>query len=497
MNLRLRSNAIMAVAEQLVVGITFFVLYGVLIRSVGAEQVGILSLVLVLTSVGQLANIGFGSALLRAIPMHEGRGERHLSIASIETSALCSALFYGGLLLIAYYPFQYLITIQAGPQYAPTIAAMMVPATINVFAMGLGAVSTAGLSSIMRNDLRAVANIVGGILCLAIVFLATPRYGVVAGFWALAAQSIFVLLATWLFLYRQLPGLHLIPRRLNRTVMRDLVKVGYKLQLQSLLVMALEPLSRLLIGHFGTLSQVTYFSMAARYVMQMRGIVYSASQPILSAFSYLRESDPARQQQLYATFSTVIGLAAIAMLSATAAAAPFVGELWIGKREPLFEGFAILQSLGWLAVTVILGSYFNAYSLGFLRYNLGSHVVMAVANLVLGVALGWAFGPWGVVVALTISLVLAGLIMGIGNARFQPHGSRFLSLSNMATLALGCAAVGTAVAGYHFVRGYWPMLASGLASGVIWAAVMLPAFAFHSERGLILNLLRLRIKRRG
>ena len=132
MKLRMRRNVVAASAEQILVGITFFVIYGVLVRRVGPEGVGVLSLVLVLSSIGSLANIGFGSALLRFVPMYEGRRDREMSVLAIESAVICSAIFYGALLALIYYPFQLLVSAQVGQAHAADVRSMMLPATITV-----------------------------------------------------------------------------------------------------------------------------------------------------------------------------------------------------------------------------------------------------------------------------------------------------------------------------------------------------------------------------
>lgn len=495
MNLRLRNNALAGLLEQVAVGATYFLFYGILVRVFGASDVGVVSLVLVLSSVGQFANVGFGSALMRYLPMYEGRGDRARSLHAIESAMICATVCYSIALAIIYYPFELLITMQVGQGHAAAVHSMMVPATINVLVLGIGAVTSAALSALMRSDLRAISNVFGSAICLGVLIGGAPVFGPVAAFWALAAQSVAALIASWFFLRRTLPGLNLIPRRLSREMIGELVRFGYKLQAQALLLTAVEPVSRLLIAHYGSLAQVAYFSMSARLLWQVRLLIYSAAQPVLSAFAYLREHDPERRQALYAAFSSIIGLASILGLSATVAASPFIAELWLGSREEAFELYVAILAVGWLGMTANLGSYFNAYSIGHLRYNLFSHVVMAAFNVVAGPTLGMAFGPVGVVAAMSASLLLAGAVISIGNRRLEPAPPAAAFKADIIAFALGCAAAALAVAAYHWCRVEWSSVPSAAVAGALWMLVMTPALLNHPGRPAATRFLSFRAAR--
>ena len=487
MKINLRGNAAAAAVEQVVVGATFLIFYGLLIRQHGADLVGVLSLVLVLSSIGVMANAGFGGAVARFAPIFEGRGDRASTVRCIETTVLCTAALYAILLLIVFYPFRAMITWQAGETYAQLVADLMVPATLYVFALGVGTTTTLTLTALQRSDLRLWANTAGAILALAIVIWAAPRNGIQAGLWALAAQASLVLIVTWLQLCRLLPELHLVPWRFSLSMARELLKIGANLQVQSLLVAALEPISRLLVGHFGALVHVTYFAMASRFVIQVRALIFAGAQPSLSAFGYLKETDAGTLGPLYARVSMFTGFLALVAMSATAGAAPFVGEVWIGERQDNFVAFVVILAAGWLANTMVLGSYFFAYAIGRMTYNLTSHIVMLVLNLALGPALGFLFGPTGVVTALAIALLASGLIMGIGNARLTPD-RKGVGIRIHAPLAISAVlAAGAAIAGYDWLRDLFPALVSGLGSGAIWLVVIAPAMLFHPARKLMLS----------
>jgi len=85
--------------------------------------------------------------------------------------------------------------------------------------------------------------------------------------------------------------------------------------------------------------------------------------------------------------------------------------LWIGHYEKAFVGFGILLSIGWFFNTLSAPSYFVNLGTGELRWNVVSHVAIAVLNAILGLILGVYFGGNGVVIAWIISLALGSSLI--------------------------------------------------------------------------------------
>jgi O-antigen/teichoic acid export membrane protein len=475
MKIALRSNAIAAASEQLVVGLSFLGFYGYLIRIAGAEAVGVLSLVLVLASVGALASTGFGSAVGRFAPYYEGRGDRDATVRCIETAILCSTALYAAILAVAYVPFDNLISQQAGAQYRSLVAGLMPAATAYVFMMGVGAATTPALTSLQRSDLRLWANVAGVAGCWAITLWGVPTWGIAAALWGLAAQATIVAVVSWIQLRHIVPQLSIVPRKFSRAMAKDLLRLGGNLQVQSLLIAATDPIARLLVGHFGALSDVAYFSMASRFVLQVRSLIFAASQPLLSAFSHIGTDDVPRLSELYRRANDVIGIVTLLALSAAAGAAPFVGEMWLGQREDSFVVYVAMLAAGWLVNTMVLASYFMAYALARLSWNLAAHIALFGVNLALAPVLGYFYGATGVVAAMAIALLVYGLIMTFGNPRLAPEiievrwgAHAFL----FASTVLGAAG---AIASYYWLRTEFSALVSGIACGLVWLVAIAPA----------------------
>lgn len=488
MRIDLRGNSASAALEQVVVGIAFLAFYGILIRQVGAAQVGVLSLVLTLSSVGALASGGIGSAIARLAPLYEGNKDRRSTVIAIETTLLCSLALYVLVLGLAYFPLQALLLSQVGPAKAGLVKAMMPATALYVLLMGLSAATTLSLTALQRSDLRLWASVAGAMACLAGVWLLVPRYGVQAAVWSLAMQVTITLGLTWMQLRRILPELAWLPWRCRPDIIRQVVGMGANLQAQTLLIAALEPIARLTIGHFGVLADVTFFSMASRFIIQVRALVFAGAQPLLSAFSFLSETNTTEVRELFERANLIIGFTSLLALSAAAGAAPFVGEIWIGQRNSLFVVSTLLLAAGWAINTLVLASYFFAYARNQMTWNLLAHVLMLGVSVGLGALLASRLGAVGVVAGIAAGLAVSGLVMGIGNAAIAP-----LPIPWRTHILFGaCATVAVALAilTYDQLRPICGTWLSGIGSGLAWAAIMLPAAWLHPARPLIVAIFK-------
>lgn len=476
----LRSNTLAGAGEQVVVGIAFFLFYGILIRAVGTELVGVLSLILVLASIGSLGGAGFASALSHFVPAFESQGDRAATVRCVETTLLCTAVLYAVTVAVTYVPFARMIGAQAGPDYAVLVQALMLPASLHVLMIGVGSTAAQALTAMQRNDLRLWASLAGAFAGLAMLVGLVERYGVLVGMWALLAQSATIAGVSWLLLRRVMPGLAPLPWRLDRTMARRLFGLGANMQAQTLALAAVEPVVRLVIGHFGSLSAVAIFSMANRFVIQMRALIYAGLQPLLSALSHARAQDEAAVSQLYERARALTQVTAVACLSAATGAAPFVEEIWTGGGTTGFVLYTGMLCAGWLANSLALPSYFNAYSLGRMTPSLRGHLLLLALTVGLSVPLAYGFGSDGAVAGLAAALTGSAAYLIIANGAFVPRletpAPQWAGLVLFVSAAFAAAG---AILAYDWARPSAGPFPAGICSGLAWLLLMAPSLWLH------------------
>ena len=99
--------------------------------------------------------------------------------------------------------------------------------------------------------------------------------------------------------------------------------------------------------------------------------------------------------------------------------------------------FASLLLIAWFLNMIANPAYFAYMGIGDLRWNLRGHVVIAVVNAVLGLALGATVGGMGVVAGFVIALLTGSVMIAVAYQR--QYDIRFSELFDRQSLVLGLA----------------------------------------------------------
>ena len=476
--LNIRKNAIAGVLEPISVGLAYFVSYAALIRVAGADDVGVWSLLLVALSVARLADLKVGDALLHYVPHCEARGHRAGSVAYIETATLIVTAVFVVLCLLGLAPLRWIMHAVIPAHKHALLEALLPFALVSMFATNVGSVSMSALGSTQRMFARNLIQIAGSLTMMGVTLALVHEWGVIAAGWGLAAQSIVVMAAGWFVLRASLPELTWIPRKLGMAEARTMFDYGLRLQVVSLALFFLEPVTRLLLGRFASLADVTYFSLAWRLVSQVRGVIFSAVFGLVPAFGLLASADPGRRDALYARTNAMMFGLGPPLLAAAAAIAPLAAELLIGTRSDALVAYSVMLSFGWLAATVNLGPYIRALGEGRARWNIYGHVATAMLNVTLAPVLAWRWGGIGAAFGAALALGVGSLIVMAGNHR--SFGGRILDLFDgpaLRVLAVSWSALAVDLWLYDTYRdalGYWAVAGMmlvcglGLVCGALW-----------------------------
>lgn len=459
-------NAIAVVAEQIIVGLSLFLFYGYLARVSNLKDLGILSLVLTISAIAQTSNIGLGSSLLRYIPQMEGRRDRLSSVSYLQTAVLLTTVFFILFLLIVYFPFRLFVLKSVGSEASALVNSLYLPCMLYVVLLNISIVTQSALAAFQLSHYRVYISAISASASLILVVFAFPALGLAAAAWALVLQSVLTLILGWAALKREVVELPIIPLSIDRTKAKELALLGGKVQLLSLCLLAGEPFTRLMIGVFGTIEQVALFAFAWRIVIQVRGLVYSASSALVPALGYSGTNDTDMRDRIYFRFNSCIGLIAIPSMLGVVAVAPHFGELWLQTDDSGFSIIVLITALGLLPSTLTLGTFQYAISAGYMRANLASHFAMVIGNLTMGPLFAYFGGGIGAAAALATSMALLGLVGFLGNSRslaLKKHGFRLRD-----DLFLGFAAcVAIAAIWLGLPEALWP----GNAQHLIWFAL--------------------------
>jgi len=382
-----------------------------LLDVLGAEQLGIWSLVLATTSVTQIANLGLSGSVVKFVAKYIAREENENVSGVIQTAALSVGVFVGLVLLLGY-PFARWILALVIPGGSLPLALSILPyAFLALWIMVITSIFQAGLDGYQRIDFRSILLIGGAVFHLLLCLVLAPSKGLIGVAYARIIQNIAVLIICWLLLKKSLPLLPIFPYQWNNRLFREIIAYGLNFQIMSVTAMFYDPVTKALLSKFGGLSMVGYYEMASRMVQQSRALIVSANQVLVPAIADLQERTPEKIQSIYLASYQLLFYLALPLYSLIIICTPIISELWIGQYERFFVVFATLLAVGWFLNTLNAPAYFAYLGIGELRWNVIGHITIALLNAGLGFTMGLLFNGIGVVVAWVFSLALGSSII--------------------------------------------------------------------------------------
>lgn len=407
MHSKLTHNATVSVAQTIISGLVLFVLYRYLIDHLGAEQLGLWSVVLASTSVARLSDMGLTGSVVKFVARYHALSDDVQAADVVQTAAISIAGVMA-VLCIAVYPLLDDVLALAVPEKSMAQALLILPwAVFSLWIGSVGGVFQSGLDGCQRMDIRNILIIIGNLLFLVAALWFVPHYGLVGLAIGQAMQAALLMLASWLVLRRQLKSLPWMPLFLSKAKFREMFGYAVNFQINSIAVLLFEPVVKLLMSRYGGLSSAAYYEMANQLVVKLRALLIAANQALVPTVAELHEAAPEKIRELYLKAYRILFFVTLPLYAGIFISLPMISILWIGHIENQFLLFGMLLCVGWGLNTLIAPAYFINLGTGDLKWNSIAHVLMAIINVLLGLLLGSIYGGLGVVIGAMTALVFA------------------------------------------------------------------------------------------
>ena len=409
----LHRNALANVLQMLVGAGLLFVLYRYINATLGIALFGVWSVVLATASASRLANMGVGAGMTRFVAKYQALEDGHTAASMVETSAVTLSVVLGVMLPILYFPLMLILGHVFSGQYL-TEAQMLLPyALVSLWLGDVATVFDSGLEGLQRMDLRAGIVITGQLLRLILAIWLIPVYGLLGLAEAQIAQGAFQLLIGWIVLRQLLPQLGWLPLRWSRRAFRELIGYGANLQLATLFMLLMDPVTKAFMAKFGGAAAAGYFEMANQLVLKVRALIVTANQAIVPKVAALAETDPTRLVTLYRENMRALVFVTLPITALLVVWAGGFSWLLTGEYRPqlvhLIEVFAVAWGLNIFAGP----AYFINMGTGHIRWNTYSHMLMGVLNVALCWLMGARFGVVGVAFAYAIALAVPSTLLAV------------------------------------------------------------------------------------
>ena len=354
-------NALAGSVQTILSAGLMFVFYRVILDTVGADGLGVWSVVLATTNAARVSELGLSGSAVKYTAGRLARGDQDAASRVIETTVLTVAALIAVAAGLAYVGIGAVLPAIIPADGLNDAIALLPYACMSFWLTSIAGALQSGLDGCGRIDLRNAIVFGGQLLYVALGIWWVQERGIIGLALAQIAQGGALVVAVWIGIRVALPAAPIVPRRWDRALFREMLRYGLSFQALSLLRMLFEPTTKVLMGRFGGLAAAGFYEMATLLVTKLRALVVAAQQAITPEIAFIQERQPDRVNAAYARANGISGYVTVPLFAGVMASAPFVSHLWVGHYEPMLVLFVVVLAAGWL-VNTLTGLRFSCSS---------------------------------------------------------------------------------------------------------------------------------------
>ncbi len=419
-------NTITASVQVVIVGLTYFFLYKLLISKIGMQKIGIWSLVLSTISVANISNMGLSSSIVKFVAKYHAREEYKTLVDLIKTAFTSIAIFLGAICIVSYPLMNYILKFFI-PINSIDEAKIILPyALVSLWLASISSILLSGIDGLQQTYLRSIVLSGSNVLFFVLSFLLVDRYQLLGLAYAQLIQYALIIIIAFMILRYHLNIPLTVTLKWDKKLFKEMLSYGVNFQLISISTMLYDPVTKLLLSKFEGLPSVGFYEMASRMVVQVRALLVNANNALVPTIAYMYENDMQSVKAMYIRSFRYLFYLALPLFATLTAFTPIISELWIGHYEREFVLFSIMLNVGWFINILNAPSYFVYMGVGDLKWSLISHLAISLLNGFLGYLFGISIGGDGVVIGWIIALIAGSLIVPI-----TYHSSNRISLKEL------------------------------------------------------------------
>lgn len=407
-------NAAVSSIQVIITGLVLFFTYKFLLRELGADLLGVWSLIMATSSIANLANFGLTSGLVKFVAEYHALGRDNQLYNLIFTSIVSMVLFLLIAIIGVYWGAHFFLGYFIDNRFLFVALNVLPFSLICLFLNTLGGVFTSVLEGFQKNYLRHFIYIFGLIFFAIFTYILTPKYQILGVVYAQIIQSCLILvLAAFIVikLYKIYPSSLRYLWGWNRLMFRNLMSYGTKFQLVSLSQMFIDPTTKMLLSKYGGIQLVAYYEMANRLISQIRSLIISANQVIIPVIAEASVKEKERIRLIYIkTFRLILSIE-VPLVSLLIIFIPLISFIWIGYLENNFMFFLYILSFCTIILTLNGPAYFGILGEGKLNMMTITYTLSAIFNILFAYLFILFTERFGAFLGNVMTSILATIIM--------------------------------------------------------------------------------------
>ena len=394
-----------------------FVITPYMVHRLGMELFGVWTILSVVVTYAHLSDMGIGRTLIIFVSKYHSKGDIK-ALSEIITSALGMYVIFGGFsFLVLYFAQPFLINnIFKIPLEFAQDAFFVYKGVLAIFLFNLVfSVFQSTINGLQRMEITNTIKICTSIINAVGIFIVLELgYGIKGLIITSGVTSLIGVLSNYYFFRRITTRIKFFPLIIKKTRIKEILKFSINVELSYIFRMLLDPLNKILIGYFGSLSMLTYYEIGWKIISLIIGLFRSLMGSILPALTKVATKDGSdsvkylfHYSSKYVSFLAIPGFALVFILSRH-----FI-EAWMG---PGFEtSIVTLQILifPYLINILMTPAMLSIQAIGFPKYAMRLMFIRGLLNLILGYIFILLFGYIGLIVAHAIAVIISAMYMEI------------------------------------------------------------------------------------
>ena len=345
-------NSVFNIIRGVIVTPIYFILVPYIISKIGTEKYGIWALIGTIGSYQTFVNFGLTTSLVRftakAKALKDYNAVSEYLATSLDIFFILSTIVAIIIIIFRGFIVVNIFNIKVNIEVATLLIIFSAIASVINMISGL---FKSIIDGVQRMDISS------GILTVQVILSAIGTFIVLESGYGLTGMGVnLVLVSCFSLLANVIFSKLIVPYRINPLLfsisrLKEMFSYSINIQIGSLIRMWIEPLNKIIISHFFSISYVGYYEIALKFIQKITQLVKSALSPIFPAATELYqkygvekiEKLRIKSSKYLFSFTTIIYVVIIILV-------PDFVKLWLGPE---------LQIVSTVIIIFMIGSYFS------------------------------------------------------------------------------------------------------------------------------------------
>lgn len=378
---KIHKNTVWLIILSIVIALSQFIVYALINKNLGKEFLGVWSLVVAATSIGQISNLGFSNSLVRYLPEMISNGKKDDIDKMIGTINSTTFILTLPLLVLLYFPAIIYASYLLIPSQLLIFKTILPLSMGGLFINNLFSVYSYLLDAMQKYYLRCVVQITGWILFLILSVLLLPLYGLYGVAIAFFIQNLMQFAIILYMVYFKKLLKKVAPFHFDKKSFRLVSSFGLKSQYISILVIFFDPLVKFFITKNIGLTATANYEIGNKIVMQARNLLVNANQVIIPKIVLQKEVGTENQyfKEILAKnifFSITAGMLVLLF-------APLAVYFFSNKQDDILMQCIIILNIGWVCNMITSVHYYCSIGLDKIGRLVLYHIVLSLSVIIL------------------------------------------------------------------------------------------------------------------